>query len=67
MNRIIFAAILAVGVILVYFGWQEKQSFSSQVTETLTNQPTDNTILFIIAGAVAIIIGVGGLFTSGKK
>ncbi len=67
MTRIIFAAILAVGVILVYYGWQEKQSFSSKVSETLTNQPTDNTILFIIAGAVAIIIGLGGLFTALRK
>ncbi len=67
MTRVLFAAILAVGVILVYYGWQEKQSVASKVTETLTNQPTDNTILFIIAGAVAIIIGLGGLFVSNKK
>lgn len=67
MTRILFAAILAVGVILVYFGWQEKQSVASKVTETLTNQPTDNTILFIIAGAVAIVIGLGGLLAANRK
>lgn len=67
MNRIIYAAILVVGVILLYFGWQEKQSLSSQVSQAVTNQPTDNTILFLIGGAVAIIIGLGGLIKAGKK
>ncbi|MCO4320497.1 DUF3185 family protein [Aliidiomarina quisquiliarum] len=67
MTRVLFAAIFVVGIILVYFGWQEKQSLSSQVSQMVTNQPTDNTILFIIAGAVAIVIGLGGLFVTNKK
>ncbi|WP_113906089.1 DUF3185 family protein [Aliidiomarina celeris] len=67
MNKIISLALLAAGVILLYFGYQEKQSVGSQVSEAITNQPTDNAIWFIIAGVVAVIIGAGGLFFAGRK
>lgn len=67
MNKIISLAVLVAGVILLYFGYQEQQSVSSQVSEALTNQPTDNAIWFLISGAVAVIIGAGGLFFAGKK
>lgn len=61
MNKIISLAILVAGVILLWFGWQEKQSVASQASELVTNQPTDNAMWFLIAGAVAAIIGIGGL------
>ncbi|RUO44308.1 hypothetical protein CWE15_03820 [Aliidiomarina taiwanensis] len=67
MNKAVSVAILVVGLILLYFGWQEKQSVSSQVTEAITNQPTDNSMMFLIGGAVAVIIGLGGVVAGSKK
>lgn len=61
MDKIISIAILVVGIILLYFGYQESQSVVSEVSEAFTGQPTDNSIWFIISGAVLAIIGVGGL------
>lgn len=61
MDKIISIAILVVGIILLYFGYQESQSIASEVSEAFTGQPTDNSIWFIIGGAVLAIIGIGGL------
>lgn len=66
MNKVIAIAILVVGVILLYFGYNEYNSAASKITETVTGSPTDNSIWFLIAGAVAVIVGIGALFT-GKK
>ncbi|MCC5856341.1 MAG: DUF3185 family protein [Idiomarina sp.] len=67
MNRILSLAILVAGLIMLYFGWQEKESFAGQASEALTGQPTDNAMWFLIAGAVAVIVGLGGLAHSLKK
>lgn len=61
MNKIIGLAILVAGLILLYFGYTEYNSTASQVTEVVTGNPTDNTVWFLVAGAVAAIVGVGAL------
>ncbi|RUO63878.1 Protein of unknown function [Pseudidiomarina planktonica] len=61
MNKIIGIALLVAGVILLYFGWEAYNSAASQATEMMTGQPTDNSMWFLIAGAVAVIIGLFGL------
>ncbi|RAJ98972.1 DUF3185 family protein [Aliidiomarina maris] len=61
MDKVISIAILVVGVILLYFGYQESQSVASEVSEAFTGQPTDNSIWFLVGGAVLAIIGLGGL------
>lgn len=50
-------ALLAVGIALLYFGWQASQSMGDQVTEAVTGQFTDNTMLFIIGGIASAIAG----------
>lgn len=61
MNKIIGIALLVAGVILLYFGWEAYNSAASEATEMMTGQPTDNAMWFLIAGAVAVIIGLYGL------
>lgn len=61
MNKAIALALLVVGIILLYFGYQEMQSVASQTKEVLTGQPTDNSMWFLIGGAVAVILGLFGL------
>lgn len=62
MNKIIGLAVLAAGVILLYFGYTEYNSNASKVTELVTGNPTDNAIWFLVGGAVAAIVGLGLLF-----
>lgn len=50
--------LLVVGVILLYFGWQSSDSLGDQVTEAVTGRFTDDTMFFIIGGAVAIAAGL---------
>lgn len=61
MDKFISLAILVAGLILLYFGYQESQSFASQVSEAVQGQPTDNSIWFLVSGAVLTIIGIGGV------
>lgn len=61
MNKAIALALLVVGIILLYFGYQEMQSVASQAKEVLTGQPTDNSMWFLVGGAVAVILGLFGL------
>jgi len=59
MGKIAGLAILIAGAILLYFGYTEYNSTASQVTEVVTGNPTDNTVVFLVLGAIAAIVGVG--------
>lgn len=50
--------LLVVGVILLYFGWQSSESLGDQLTETMTGRFTDETMFFIIGGAIAVVVGL---------
>ena len=57
-TRLIGIVLLVVGLILLYFGWQSSESLGDQVTEAMTGRFTEDTMFFIIGGAVAIAAGV---------
>lgn len=57
--------LLVVGVILLIFGFNASQSLGDQVAETFTGRFTDETMWYIIGGAVAVV--VGGFLTLGRK
>lgn len=65
MQKAISAALLIGGLILLYFGYQEMQSFGSEINELFTGSPTDRSILMLAGGAAAAIAGFVGL-TRGK-
>jgi len=58
MNNIVGLAILALGIVLLIFGFNESQSFTSSVSRTFTGNPTDRSMWLIIGGAVAVIAGI---------
>lgn len=64
-SKLLGIILLVVGVILLIFGWNASQSLGDQVTETLTGRFTDETMWFIIGGAVAVV--VGAFLALGKK
>lgn len=58
MTRIVGIVLLVVGAILLYFSYEASQSLASGVSEMATNQPTDNTIWYLVGGVAAVIIGL---------
>ncbi|MCP1338844.1 DUF3185 family protein [Idiomarina sp. M1R2S28] len=58
MTRIVGIVLLVVGAILLYFSYEASQSIASSVSEVATNQPTDNTIWYLVGGVAAVIVGL---------
>ena len=55
--RLLGIVLLVVGAILLYFGWQSSQSLGDQLTEAVTGRFTDETMWFVISGAVSAVVG----------
>ncbi|WP_019675595.1 DUF3185 family protein [Arsukibacterium perlucidum] len=61
MNKIIGLALIVVGTVLLYFGYNAYNSAASEVTELVTGSPTDNAVWYLVGGGLAAIIGIGML------
>lgn len=61
MNKPIAIALLAVGVLLIIFGINASNSFTSEISKAFTGSPTDKTIWLLAAGIIAGVIGLVGL------
>ncbi|MDP1933115.1 MAG: DUF3185 family protein [Gammaproteobacteria bacterium] len=57
-NKLIGIVLLVVGVMLLFFGLQSSESVGDQLTEAVTGRFTDETMLFIFGGVVAIVAGL---------
>ena len=58
MNNLLGLGILALGIVLLIFGFNESHSFTSDVSRTFTGNPTDRSMWLIIGGATAVVAGV---------
>ncbi len=58
MNKIVALALLVGGVVLVIFGFQATNSFSSDVSRFFTGSPTDKAVWMLIGGLVATVVGL---------
>lgn len=56
-EAIIGLVLLAVGLVLLFFGWQSSQSLGDQVAETFTGRFTESTMVYLIAGIAAVVGG----------
>jgi len=50
--RIVGFVMLAVGLVLLYFGYAASESFTSQVKSTFAGSMSDKAIMYYIGGAV---------------
>ncbi|MGY6587440.1 MAG: DUF3185 family protein [Wenzhouxiangella sp.] len=57
-KRLIGVALLVVGLILIFLGYQSSQGWDDQISETLTGEYTDSTMWYWIIGGVSSVIGL---------
>jgi NO-binding membrane sensor protein with MHYT domain len=67
MIKVISAALIAGGVVLLYFGGQSFHSFANDMSRVFTGAPTNKTIWLIAGGVVATLAGIVGLTASSGK
>jgi len=63
-KKLIGIVLLALGAILLYFGFNAAQAPAEEIGEALTGKYSDNTMMYLIGGGVA---AVAGLFMLVKK
>lgn len=57
-GAILGAVLIAIGAILLIFGFNASQSTVDQLSETFTGRFTDDTMWYLIAGAAAVVAGL---------
>lgn len=57
-KRLIGIALLVVGVILLVVGYNATQAPVEELTESFTGRFSDETMVYLIGGAVAAVIGL---------
>jgi Protein of unknown function (DUF3185) len=67
MNNAIGIALLVGGVILLIFGINASDSFSSDVSRFFTGSPSDKAVWMVIGGAVAAVLGLIFTLRGGKS
>jgi hypothetical protein len=67
MVKVISFALIACGVVLLYFGGQSIHSLSNDMSRLFTGAPTDRTILLLAGGAAATLAGLAGLALPGRR
>lgn len=58
INLLVGIILLAVGAILLYFGYTASQGIGEQVHETFTGRFTDSTTWYFVIGLIAAVAGV---------
>ena len=66
MHKAIAVALIAVGVVLLVFGYDASQSISSEVSRVVTGSPSDRAMWLLGGGAAATAAGVVWLFVGRK-
>ena len=67
MNKIVSLALLVGGVVLIIFGIQATDSFSSDVSRFFTGSPTNKAVWMLIGGIIAAIVGLTMTLRSSKQ
>jgi len=57
-KKLLGIALLVIGVALLLFGFNATGSLGEELTESFTGRYTDETMYYLIGGAVAAVIGL---------
>ena len=66
MNKPLSIAFLVAGIVLIIFGVNATNAFTSDVSRFFTGSPTNKAIWMLIGGIVAAILGLFGLLRPAK-
>lgn len=66
LSRPVGAAILVLGVVLLVFAFNASNAPVDQIANSLTGRYTDQTMMYLLSGIAAAVIGAGLLF-SGRR
>ncbi|MEZ6196860.1 MAG: DUF3185 family protein [Planctomycetota bacterium] len=66
-RKLLGAALVLGGVVLLVYGFRAKDSFASEVKEAIDGTPTDEAVWYLASGAVAVLAGLGLAMTGGRK
>ncbi|TVQ10732.1 MAG: DUF3185 family protein [Balneolaceae bacterium] len=66
MGSIRSVVFLVVGIVLLVWGLNEMESFSSDLSRIFTGTPTDRSMWLVIGGSVLCIVGIAGIL-KGRK
>lgn len=58
---------LAVGFVLLYFGWQASNAPVDQMSEALTGRFTGNTMWYIMGGLIGVVAGAALLLRGASR
>ena len=67
MNKMVSIALLVGGVVLIIFGVQAMNSFSSDISKFFTGSPTDKAVWMLIGGVVAAGVGLAGTLRGSRQ
>jgi hypothetical protein len=62
LTNIIGLAALAIGCVLLFFGWRASEAPIDQLSEALTGRFTDNTMWYLVGGTVGVVVGAAMLY-----
>jgi hypothetical protein len=66
INKIPYLLLLLGGLVLIFFGINATNSFSSDVSRFFTGSPNEKAIWMFLGGIVAAILGVAGMIRSSR-
>lgn len=66
-QKILGVVLVAIGLALLYFGYNASQSVGEKVTEGVTGSYTNQTLAFIIGGIAALVGGVALTLFKGRS
>jgi len=67
MFKAIGLALVVGGIVLLVYGINASNSFSSNVSQSFTGKPTNNTVLLLAGGAAALIAGAALTFRPSRR
>jgi Protein of unknown function (DUF3185) len=59
-------ALIVLGAVALYFGWQASDAPLERARESLTGDYSDSTMLHLIGGCTAVVVGLALLFIRGR-
>ena len=65
-NMVLGIILIVVGVVALFFGWNQSQSLVDQAAETFTGRFTESTMWYFFGGAAAIA-GGAALLIMGRR